>query len=289
MVRQRLARRPRARAANWMCPADLPCLFFRARPHRAHTPFSFSRTRRRRKRWSETRERVGWKNGEWKRGWKGLSETLGPTTNATAPLSFYNRKAHISQPVSPHAWFPVATPFSLAPFPLSPLTSSANPLRHSRVSFPRFPRRRQLSLCVLHFPSSDLPPPRRRVTPGGERRVRAEPAGGGRQIAGRRSARGIVMKTYEIYSIWADAITPADRGGGQPSSSSFSSAAGQPPAHPPFSSARGYTCTRTRGMRACVCVWYEVWRIASSSSSSFWRSRARSFDRCCCGRKLLCR
>lgn len=34
------------------------------------------------------------------RGW--LSETLGPT-NATAPLSFYNRKAHISQPVSPHA------------------------------------------------------------------------------------------------------------------------------------------------------------------------------------------
>lgn len=26
-----------------------------------------------------------------------------PSTNATAPLSFYNRKAHISQLVSPHA------------------------------------------------------------------------------------------------------------------------------------------------------------------------------------------
>jgi len=33
----------------------------------------------------------------------GYRKLSAPTTNAMAPLSFYNRKAHISQPVSPHA------------------------------------------------------------------------------------------------------------------------------------------------------------------------------------------
>lgn len=59
-------------------------------------------------------------------------------------------------------------------------------------------------------------------------------------------ARGVVMKTYEIYSIWADAITPsADRGGGH--SSSF------PLTTYPL---RGYTCARMKQVYVC-----EVWCV----------------------------
>lgn len=90
----------------------------------------------------------------------GYRKPRGPTTNATAPLSFYNRKAHISQPVSPHAWFPVATPsYSPAsPFSLPP------PCNRNPYGSPSFPPRLFLShfaprLRVLRFPSSDLPPP----------------------------------------------------------------------------------------------------------------------------------
>ena len=68
------------------------------------------------------------------------------------------------------------------------------------------------------------------------------------------------MKTYEIYSIWADAITPlVDRGG-------------QPPTNP-----RGYT---DRCMCARMCVHMCVCTRCGTSSS--WRLRARSFDGCCC-------
>lgn len=124
-----------------------------------------------------------------------------------------------------------------SPFSFFPPFRSRNP--YGSPSFP--PARVSLSLAFcseapcprLSFfqPSASprRPPFGRSVGEGCGR-----PTGGRRQIAGRRSS-AVVMKTYEIYSIWADAITPsADRGGGQP------------PTNP-----RGYT---SRCMRACLCV-----------------------------------
>lgn len=150
--------------------------------------------------------------------------------------------------------------------PLSPPHGLSQPQSLRRPFFPPFAAPLSLAFCSeaprpplsLFRPSA---PPRRRPSPtffgravgrsARGARAAGRPAGGGRQIAGRRSA-AVVMKTYEIYSIWADAITPsADRGGGQP------------PVNP-----RGYTgrcvCARVcMHVRAYVCVYT---RCGTSSS-----------------------
>lgn len=151
-------------------------------------------------------------------------------------------------------------PLVLRLLPLSPPHGLSQPQSLRRPFFPPFAAPLSLAFCSeasrpplsLFRPSA---PPRRpsptffgRSVGEGRGRAAGRPAGGGRQIAGRRSA-AVVMKTYEIYSIWADAITPsADRGGGQP------------PVNP-----RGYTgrcvCARARMyVRAYVYV-YEVWHV----------------------------
>lgn len=114
---------------------------------------------------------------------------------------------------------PAASPFSSSR-PLAaaiPTAALLSPFR--RASFSRILLRGSASSA---FPLPTFRPASATIAnllrAVGRRGARAagRPAGGGRQIAGRRSA-AVVMKTYEIYSIWADAITPsADRGGGQP-------------------------------------------------------------------------
>lgn len=69
----------------------------------------------------------------------------------------------------------------------------------------------------------------------GERRRR------GWQIAGRRSAAAVVMKTYEIYSIWADAITPPTADNPRRPSPPRAALA-------PVDPSRIYTCIRTRSI-----------------------------------------
>lgn len=136
---------------------------------------------------------------------------------------------------------PAASPFSSSR-PLAaaiPTAALLSPFR--RASFSRILLRGSASSA---FPLPTFRPASATIAnllrAVGRRGARAagRPAGGGRQIAGRRSA-AVVMKTYEIYSIWADAITPsADRGGGQP------------PVNP-----RGYTgrCVCARAY-VCTCV-----------------------------------
>lgn len=141
----------------------------------------------------------------------------------------------------------MATPSYSLPLPLSPSFPLAAAIRTAALLSPPpclFLSHFAPRLRVLGFPSSNLPPPFGRSVGEGCGR----PTGGRRQIAGRRSS-AVVMKTYEIYSIWADAITPsADRGGGQP------------PTNP-----RGYT-SRCMRARVCMCVClsvcvYEVWHV----------------------------
>lgn len=74
--------------------------------------------------------------------------------------------------------------------------------------------------------------------------------GGGRcrrrwQIAGRRSAAAVVMKTYEIYSIWADAITPPTADNPRRPS---------PPCRPCPPTPRGYTRAHERGVSCGRCA-----------------------------------
>lgn len=97
-----------------------------------------------------------------------------------SPLSFYNRKAHISQAVSPHGWFPVATALSSLP---CTQCQPQPPFGLYLTSPPLFPA----STCPFNRPPSfslslflplSLP-------------------------VQKKDRKAIVMKTYEIYSILA--------------------------------------------------------------------------------------
>jgi len=111
--------------------------------------------------------------------------------------------------------------FPWPPPPRPPRTLSSSP---RRLSLPE-----SLSLAFRSEAPSPRPPPsffrpsalRSPPAPfSGEAGESGKGVGSRPQIArddvALARARGVVMKTYEIYSIWADAITPpADRGGGQ--------------------------------------------------------------------------
>lgn len=128
-----------------------------------------------------------------------------------------------------------------------------------------------LSLAFRSEAPSPRPPPSFfRPSALSGRRRHPSPAGqgvGGKGVGSRSQiarddvalarARGVVMKTYEIYSIWADAITPpADRGGGQRSSFPLTTN----PLH-------GYTCARMK--QVCVYGRARAYVCARCGASSF--------------------
>lgn len=207
----------------------------------------FRATRRWRKRWNEPcvgRREEGWVErggGDW------LSETLGPLPHDQCHGAFIvlqQKGAHQSTGISSRLISRGRPLFALlAPFP-PPLAGPLSPRLFLSLSAPR--RRHR----VLRLPSSDLPPSGRRRHPSPKGQGSGKGVGSRAQIArddvALARARGVVMKTYEIYSIWADAITPsADRGGGH--SSSF------PLTTYPL---RGYTCARMKQVYVC-----EVWCV----------------------------
>lgn len=158
----------------------------------------------------------GAKEGEGHRRW--LSETPRPHDQCHGAFIVLQQKgAHQSTGISSRLisrGHPlVLARFSfLPPTPLQPQSLRQPFFPSCRVSFSRILLRGSASSAFL------LPTFRHPSSGGRSARGASGRPGGRRQIAGRRS-RAVVMKTYEIYSIWADAITPpADRDGGQPPS-----------------------------------------------------------------------